>query len=97
MKLRVSFSENQKIDKTYRADIKLLKKNIAIIIKSEDKTHKYERSQGVVIGLEKLKTDWFKTEGSETYKIRYITAEQWEKLSEMAKLKLLTALTNWFI
>jgi hypothetical protein len=71
-----------------------LKKKIAIIIKADDKTHKYEREQGAIIGLEKLKTDWFKTEGAETYTIRYITAEQWENLSEMAKLKLLTALTN---
>ena len=92
LKLRVSFSENQKIGKTYRADIKLLKKDTAIIIKSSDKSRRLERRQGTILGLDKLKQDWMKTEGSESSKIRYITAEQWQGLDEMAKLKLLSAL-----
>ena len=92
LKLRVSFLENQKIGKTYRADIKLLKKDTAIIIKSSDKSRRLERRQGTILGLDKLKQDWMKTEGSESSKIRYITAEQWQGLDEMAKLKLLSAL-----
>lgn len=44
LKLRVTFQENQKIEKTYRSDIKLLKKNIAMFVKSEDKAHKHERN-----------------------------------------------------
>lgn len=77
LKLRVSFAENQKVDKTYRADIKLLKKDIALIIKSSEKSRRLERNQGTIIGIDKLKQDWLKAEGSEHTKIRYISAEQW--------------------
>jgi len=51
----VSFAENQKVEKTYRADFKLLKKEIAIIIKSNDKSRRLERHQGTIIGVDKLK------------------------------------------
>ena len=91
LKLRISFLENQRIDKKYRTDIKLLKKNIAIIIRADDDSNLRETKP--YKGIENLKDEWFKKEASEKLRIQYIDADKWQTLDEMAKLKLLTLLT----
>lgn len=72
LKLRVSFQENQKMNKTYRCDFKLLKKNIYVNLVSE-----HPKRSDVIVGIETLKTAWL---DSQEASVRYIVLEEWENM-----------------
>lgn len=62
--LRVTFKENQKISKKYRADIKLLNSDVIFQLTSNDTLQLEERAAGAISGIENIKKSWFKNKHS---------------------------------
>jgi hypothetical protein len=45
------------------------------LIQSDDKAREIERKKGTILGIDKLKQAWMKSEAEETFTIRYINYE----------------------
>ena len=56
--LRVTFKENQRVGKKYRADIKLLNSDMIFQLSSEDSNQLKERKAGSITGIDGLKLSW---------------------------------------
>lgn len=90
--IRVTFKENQKLNKVYRADIKLLDENLVLLLKTGDQYQRQERKAGAIPGIEKMRSFWL--QNADDFMIKPIDVDNWKTLSQIEKLKLLTNLTK---
>jgi hypothetical protein len=92
--LRVTFRENQRLNKLYRADIKLENTDMAIMLFSENTHHLAFEAQGRFPGHDALKNAWLNNEASDSYEVKFISVESWQEQSYLEKLKLLSKITQ---
>ena len=90
--LRVTFKENQKVQKKYRADIKLLNSDLILQLTSDDALQLQERKAGSISGIDDIKKSWLRSNNSDN--IRYINVDKWKTMSNIEQLMLLTKLTK---
>ena len=84
----MTFRENQRVNRLYRADIKLENVPQVIMLSSDRK------QPGRFAGIDALKTSWLDHEASESYEVKYISVEQWTSLNKDEKLRLLQNLVG---
>ena len=63
--LRVTFKENQKVSRKYRADIKLLNSDVIFQLTSNDSLQIEERKAGAITGIENIKKSWLNQKNSQ--------------------------------
>lgn len=79
--LRVTFKENQRVQKKYRADIKLLNSDIILQLTSDDQLQLQERKAGSITGVDAIKKSWLNSNQSDN--IKYINVGKWETMSNL--------------
>lgn len=88
--LRVSFKENQKVERVYRVDIKLIKRPVAIVIEDDTVTPKESTYQGIY----QVKKNWLKDQRSSKHHVELIKVSEWKELSQHQKLMKLMAVSQ---